>query len=242
MIDLKLRNGSGQYVIEGNVTNQPGPYRVSIGRTEAVGADYVFTGVSQATVMIRDNAGNAETLSEVQPGVYQTVALRGVEGRTYSLNINFGGNTFTAVSTMPHMVNLDSLYIESVYNFSKMVKAVVPLFTDPVGQGNSYRWNETINGVLDKSLYYQNDDFTDGRTSTFSLLQPDPDSTLRSKDHVDVEMQCIDKDIYKYWFSVDQSSTGEGGTMAANPVTNIKGGALGYFSAHTSQIKTIIVQ
>jgi hypothetical protein len=242
VIDLKLRDASGKYVIEGNVTNLPGPYQVTIGKTGAVTSDYSLQGVSQANVSIRDNSGNADTLLEVQPGVYQTKSLQGVEGRTYYLNISVGGSTFTASSEMPYRVNLDSLYVVTVFNFSKTVKAVVPVYTDPVGQGDSYRFNETINGVLDKTLYYSNDDFTDGKTSTFDLLRPDPDSTLHVKDNVSVEMQCIDKAIYKYWYSLDQSSTGDGSTMAANPVTNITGGALGYFSAHTSQTKSLVVQ
>ena len=242
VVNLNLKNASGKYVVEGNVTNLPGPYQVTIGKTGEVTSDYVFQGVGGATVSIRDNVGNGETLLEVQPGVYQTQSLQGVEGRTYYLSILVDGKTYSASSVMPHQVNLDSLYIVDVYNFSKMVKAVVPVFTDPVGQGNSYRFNETINGVLDKTIFYQNDDFSDGKTSTNSLLRPDPDSTLHVKDNVSVEMQCIDKEVYKYWYSVDQSSTGDGGTMASNPVTNITGGALGYFSAHTSQTKSIVVK
>jgi hypothetical protein len=242
LVDLNLKNASGKYVIEGNVTNLPGPYQVRIGKTGEVTSDYVFQGVGGATVSIRDNTGNGEALLEVQPGVYQTQSLQGVEGRTYYLSILVGGSTFTSSSVMPHQVDLDSLYIVDVNNFSKMVKAVVPVFTDPVGKGNSYRLNETINGVLDKTLFYLNDDFTDGKLSNFSLLRPDPDSTLHIKDNVSVEMQCIDKEVYKYWYSVDQSSTGDGGTTASNPVTNITGGALGYFSAHTSQTKSMLVK
>lgn len=242
VIDLHLNNDSGKYVIEGNITNLPGPYQVTVGKTGEVNADFVNSGVSGANVSVRDDAGNSEVLKEVQTGVYQGSVLQGVEGRTYYLSVTVGGNSYMASSLMPHRVNLDSLYIVNVYNFSKMVKAVVPVFTDPVGQGNCYRFNETINGVLDKNLYYQNDDYTDGRTSSFSLLRPDPDSTLHINDKVDVEMQCIDKAMYKYWFSVDQSSTGNGGTLASNPVTNISGGALGYFSAHTSQTRSILVK
>jgi len=242
VIDLHLNNESGKYVIEGNITDLPGPYQVKVGKTGEVNTDYVFSGVSGANVSVKDDAGNAEVLTEVHTGVYQGTVLRGVEGRTYYLSVSVGGNNYMASSVMPHRVSLDSLYIVDVYNFSKMVKAVVPVFTDPAGQGNCYRFNETINGVLDKYLYYQNDDYTDGRTSSFSLLRPDPDSTLHGNDKVDVEMQCIDKAMYKYWFSVDQSSTGGGGTLAANPVTNISGGAMGYFSAHTSQTKSIIVK
>jgi len=41
---------------------------------------------------------------------------------------------------------------------------------------------------------------------------------------------------------MDQSSLGNGSNLAANPVTDIVGGALGYFSAHTSQTRSIIVK
>ena len=242
VINLNLKDSAGKYVIEGNVTDQSGPYQVSISQVGKVTDDYVFQGVSQADVSIRDNAGNQETLQEMQPGIYQTTALAGMAGRTYYLNITLGNAHFTASSTMPVRVPLDSLYIEEVFNFSKMVKAVVPVFTDPPGHGNCYRFNETINGTLDKYLYYQNDDFSDGRQSTWSLLRPDPDSTLHLNDQVAVEMQCIDYPIYKYWYSMDQSSLGDGSNLAGNPVTNIQGGALGYFSAHTSQTKFIVVK
>ncbi|HVU95534.1 MAG TPA: DUF4249 domain-containing protein [Puia sp.] len=242
VINLNLRTAPPKYIIEGNVTNLPGPYQVKISQTEAVNSTGAFNGVSHANVTIKDDAGNAETLQETQPGIYQTTALQGIEGQTYHLTITTGQNTFTATSTMPHSVNLDSLYTEQVYNFSKMVIAVVPLFTDPVGKGNNYRFNQTINGNLDKTLYGETDDFTDGKQSTWSLLRPDPDSTLHAGDRVDIEMQCIDRPNYDYWFSVDQASTGSSdGSQPGNPKTNIIGGALGYFSAHTSQTKTLVI-
>lgn len=242
VIHLDLNDAGVKYVVEGNITNKPGPYKVTIGKTGKVEEEYSFNGVSQATVTVRDNAGNMETLQETQPGIYQTATLAGVEGRTYYLNITVGNHSFTSSSVMPRQVNLDSLYTREVFNFSKTVLVVVPVFTDPIEKGNCYRFNQTINGNLDKTIYYQNDDFTNGKESTWPLLRPDPDSTLHVKDLVDIEMQCIDAPIYKYWYSVDQSSTGNGQGIPANPVTNIQGGALGYFSAHTSQTKSIIIK
>ncbi|HEY4062854.1 MAG TPA: DUF4249 domain-containing protein [Puia sp.] len=243
VIDLKLNNASGKYVIEGNVTDLAGPYTVTIGQTGSVTSEYSFNGVSQAAVVIRDNAGNSETLQEKSPGVYQTAVLSGVEGRTYYLSISLGGQRFTSSSVMPYRVNLDSIYVASVMNFDKSVRAVVPVFKDPPETGNSYRINQTIDGVLDKTLYYENDDFINGRTNSMALLRPDPDSTLHTGDRVDIEMQCIDPAVYQYWFSLDESSLGNNNSnLPANPVTNIQGGALGYFSAHTSQTKTLVVK
>jgi hypothetical protein len=242
VIDLKVRNADAQYVIEANITDQPGPYTITISRTDTFSSSYQFQGVGGANVSLQDDAGNSETLKETQPGIYQTSTLTGVEGRTYSLHITANGHVFTSSSTMPARVNFDSLYVREIINISKTVKAAVPIFTDPRGQGNSYRFNQYINGRLDKALYYQNDDFSDGLRSTFALLQPDPDSTLRPNDQVEVDMQCIDKPMYKYWFSLDQSANGNGASIPSNPVTNIQGGALGYFSAHTSQRRSLLVK
>lgn len=242
VINMDFKDVTGKYVIEGNVTDLAGPYTVTISQVGKVENDYSFTGVSQATVAISDNAGNNETLQEVQPGIYQTSTLAGVEGRTYNLNITLGNNTFTASSTMPQRVNLDSLYIKRVFNFSKTVLAVVPVFTDPPQQGNWYRFNQYINGVLDKTLYYEDDDFSNGQVNSWPLLRPSADSTLHVNDQVNVEMECIDRPMYEYWYSADQSATGNGASIPSNPVTNIQGGALGYFSAHTSQTKSIIVK
>jgi Domain of unknown function (DUF4249) len=242
VINLPLTEATGKYVIEGNVTDLPGTDSVTISQVGSVTANYSFVGVGHATVTISDNAGNIETLQEAQPGVYKTSAITGVEGRTYNLNITLGNNTFTASSTMPYKVNLDSLYLKSVFNFSKEVLCVVPAFTDPPQQGNWYFFNQTINGVLDKTLYYLNDDFSNGQVNSWPLMRSSPDSTLHVNDQVSIEMQCIDHPMYQYWYSADQSATGNGASIPSNPVTNIVGGALGYFSAHTSQTKSIIVK
>ena len=54
-------------------------------------------------------------------------------------------------------------------------------------------------------------------------------------------MQCIDNAVYKYWFSLNQSATGTSQSASpANAVSNISGGALGYFSVHTVESKTVV--
>ncbi|MEO6219108.1 MAG: DUF4249 domain-containing protein, partial [Ginsengibacter sp.] len=69
------------------------------------------------------------------------------------------------------------------------------------------------------------------------------DEKIMSGDTILLDMQCIDAAVYKYWFSLNQSATGNSQSASpANAVTNINGGALGYFSAHTLQTKSVIVQ
>jgi hypothetical protein len=55
-------------------------------------------------------------------------------------------------------------------------------------------------------------------------------------------MQCIAPAVFKYLYSLDQGASGGNNSASpANPVTNIEGGALGYFSVHTIESKTMVV-
>lgn len=55
-------------------------------------------------------------------------------------------------------------------------------------------------------------------------------------------MLCISPEVYKYWYSLNAGATGGNNAASpANPVSNISGGALGYFSAQTAQTKYIDV-
>jgi len=83
-------------VVEGQITDQPGPYTVRLTRT----ADYSYKTLNLletgAVVSIEDNQGNRETLREQAPGgVYQTRVggIQGVAGRTYKLTIQTKSGT-----------------------------------------------------------------------------------------------------------------------------------------------------
>ncbi|GAB3336045.1 hypothetical protein GCM10027299_45670 [Larkinella ripae] len=77
-------------VVEGMITDQPGPYSVKLTQT----SDYSFAGLnlitSGATVTLTDNLGNQEVLQETpNTGVYQTRkdGMQGVAGRSYKISI-----------------------------------------------------------------------------------------------------------------------------------------------------------
>ena len=67
---------------------------------------------------------------------------------------------------------------------------------------------------------------------------------IKPRDNVFVEMQCISNTCYIYYNSLDQQSGAGpgGGTAPSNPPSNIVGGALGIFSAHTVQRKTVTIR
>ncbi len=240
VINIDLKDVDKKYVIEGIVNDGPGPYTVKISQTKNFSDDNNFATISGAQVIISDNTGVTDTLRETSNGSYTTSRITGVQGRTYNLLVNIGGSSFSASSTMPAKVMLDSIYITTIDFFGNTVKSLIPAFTDPKNVKNNYHFEQWKNGILDKTLFSQNDEFSDGKVNSRPLITEDIDSAFKSNDIARLEMQCVDDNVYNYWTSLEQS-TGSG-TAPANPVSNIKGGALGYFSAHTSEIREIVVK
>ena len=84
----ELKKYENLLVIDGTITNEPGPYevRISISSRAQDGEFNVYPG---AQVNILDDQGNEEVLTEVSPGIHQTDpdGIQGVIGRKYRIII-----------------------------------------------------------------------------------------------------------------------------------------------------------
>ncbi|WP_293908279.1 DUF4249 domain-containing protein [Sphingobacterium sp. UBA5670] len=243
-IDIDLNNSDPQIVIEGAITDQPGPYYVKISKSVNFSEPNSYPPVSGAYVTITDNNGNIDVLTEIEAGLYQTNTTLGIPGNTYNLNVSIDQVDYFATSTMPQKVMLDSLQFELWSGPDGDDNYVtIPVYTDPPTLGNSYRFIMTINGVKDDTYYVDNDIIGNGVTNTRALINPDTDIALN--DTVEFEMRCIDTQTYVYFNTLSQISGGgpNGGVTPSNPPNNITGGrALGIFSAYTTQTLTQQVQ
>ncbi len=247
VIDLDLNSAEKKYVIEAVLTDIPGQAKVTLTQTKDFDEDNTFPGIDGATVTITENGGPTTTLVRTSAGVYEAPALTGVSGRTYTLSLTAPtGEVFTAVSTMPQKVLMDTIYASDEFFFGENLKVINVEHPDPIGLGNSYRYIQYVNGQRKTAIQIRNDEYSDGRKINSKLFDfddnDDDEDKIKSGDQIRVDFLCIDPVIYKYWFSLIRSATG-GSQQAtpANPVTNVKGGALGYFSAHTFHSKTMIV-
>jgi len=243
VINLNLQNSAPQYVIEGNVTDQPGPYTVTITKSVSFTQDNVYPAVSGAIVVITDNTANVtDTLKETTPGNYNTSILAGVSGHQYSLYVNAASNIFTSSSTMPPAVSLDSLYAQ-VNSFRGNDYQLVPVYTDPApiqGKLNYYHFVEIKNDSAIAAIYIRNDELISNQKITQPLNGGEGGSPIIAGDNVTIYLERIDSAIYQYFYGLQQSGNSNSASPA-NPVSNITGGCLGYFSAHTSSSKSIIV-
>ena len=97
-IDLDLKDNADKLVIEAEIDNEPGPYKVRISRS----ATYNSTGdripYNVSLITISDNQGTIDTLRKANDGLYLTNHIQGKLGNTYYLNVIDQGNSYSAVS------------------------------------------------------------------------------------------------------------------------------------------------
>ncbi len=241
VIDVNVRDADRRYVIEGVVTDKPERHYVKITTTQNLSDNNNFPGVRDAAVSVTDESGTSFVFVEEEDGVYKSVhSFAGVSGSIYTLTVDINGERFTAVSTMPHKVEMDTMYITEEFLFGQVRKAANIAYRDPQGERNYYRFIQFIEGMRYNRVFVTNDEYTDGNAVTDKLRTPsdDEDHQIEAGDTVTVHALCMDKANNDYWVSfLSSGATGGGGTASpANPTTNIQGGALGYFSAHTLQV------
>jgi len=242
-INIDLNSSDTKVVIEAEINNRNQSW-VKISKTLNFSQSNNFPNVENATVTIADDAGNSTQLTHTANGVYTSNNLAGVAGRIYTLTVLAEGKTYTAQSIMPNLVNLDTVvFIPGQFGppTADTTFAVLPIYIDPAAFGNSYRFVQTLNGEKDPAFLIANDNINNGGINqrpifSFEYLPERGDTLI-------LEMQSINTAAYDYFNSLNQSA-GEGpggGATPANPVSNLQGGALGYFSAYSSLIKTYIV-
>ncbi len=243
VIQLDLGSSTPQLVIQGNVYNEPGPYEVQISKTVNFDALNIYPAVTNATVTINDNAGQSEVLSQTTDGTYVTSKLEGIIGRTYTLTVKVDEKTYTASSTIPNPVDIDTIYYKnSLFGGSELIAL------DFINRPDKENYYRVIHFVNDKratgfSVFSENtDQVTRISYSFMSTSSTDTISTpkLKKGDRIDVWFECIDKGVFDYF----RSANSEGGQNAspANPVSNISNGALGYFNACSVSKRLIIYQ
>ncbi|GAB2801733.1 hypothetical protein GCM10027275_54830 [Rhabdobacter roseus] len=148
--DNKLDVRPAGIVVQGFVSNQPGPYQIQINTPAQYEYSSLSFGVRGASVYITDDLGQREDLIELPtPGVYQTRNLLGQTGRTYQLHIVANGKTYESKPELLRAVSsIEKVYSESYRNVNPITRQdqlggwrVYIDTKDAPEQGNYYRWN-----------------------------------------------------------------------------------------------------
>jgi hypothetical protein len=243
VVNVDYKDNQSLIAIEGNITNEAGPYYVKIIKSISLQDTGSYPTIDNAIVSIGDNAGNNETLISQGKGMYRTSTLNGTEGRTYTLTIQAENKLYTAQSTMPQFVPFDSIKVETLTVFGDTEYNLIPAYNDPVAKGNNYRFVLSVNNKLINQHFIQNDEVKNGVANTQRLEINDEDLKLKPGDLVSITMQCVDKNAASFYTTLAQmaDSGPGGGTTPNNPPNNISNEALGLFSAHTEETRTVVI-
>lgn len=235
VIDVDLNDADQKVVVEGIILRGDTIQRVRVTKTQNFDESTPPPVVNNAVVTVVDNLGNAASFTSVGNGWYELTSYPGVEGRTYTLSVVVDGVTYSGSSTMPNYQPLADLYVDFYPFGADTLISVVPAHFDEGGVQNFFQFHVYRNGERDKGIYIQDDQFTDGNL----VIQPLFVSDVEMQDTVRVDFFCIDKPVHSYFnqLSINSSSS----ATPANPVSNMSGGCMGYFSARTFDSKTVVV-
>ena len=252
-IDVDLETGETLLVVDGWITDQPGPQTITLSTTSPYFEDGATPRKSGAEISITDSAGNVELLFETAPGVYASSEdFVGVVGRKYFLNIQLENDVFQAETEIRRPAQIDSLtQVHKEKGMMNKEGIYVQYFgPEAEGVGDFYRFRIFRNDQLlnkPKDLVVVQDRLSDGAYFYETQLHSEP---FEVSDKVVIENWSITEDAYFFYAEMkDQISNGG---MFADPIanvrTNIKSApgndltAVGYFGGASVVRKELIIE
>lgn len=246
VIEFELDESAPQLVVEATVPESEYA-EVVLSKTVNVNATNGGEKITGAMVVLEDEKGNSETLEEITPGRYRSSHIKGEPKASYKLRIETADDQIQEITSedrMPNPVPISRLRVREsnmpdINGLPVPEWEVVVEYNDPVNERNYYRFVEYVNGKV-TAHYVENDNFNNGTKSKSFLTSCD--RKLVPGDTVTVEMQSISKAVYDYFYGFSLLNNITQGSSVVNPVTNVSGAKLGYFSAHTVNRKSIVVK
>jgi len=183
--------------------------------------------------------------------------IKGEEGKSYQLEIQWSGKSFNSVTTIPvASKTVDSLWWEPVPGLPDTSKNVFlkAKVTDPVGFGNYIRYftrvnqgpflpglNSVFDDLLINGITY--DVTVDRGVDRNADLNFDEYGYFRKGDTVTLKFCNIDKATYDFWRTTEFSyqSIGNPFSSPTKIIGNISNGALGYFGGYAVGNHTLVI-
>ena len=181
--EFNTTEGDNLLVVNGSITQGPGPYELRLSRTTKFGTGPTAP-VSGAQITIFDDTGRQESYFETEPGLYLSLGntVCGQGGSTYFIEIRTDENTIyrSYSETLPPLMQADRIYYELVKETSMneignpIENRYIKIFVDtPVkkeGKDGWFRWR-----MIDT---YTVTDLTcgplDAPTTCYITEEPDP--------------------------------------------------------------------
>ncbi|WP_046245389.1 DUF4249 domain-containing protein [Hymenobacter terrenus] len=258
VIDVDIPEGQPLLVVDGAVTDQPGPYLVKLTKTVPYFDEQALPPVPGAVLTISDNEGNREILREQAPGVYATNTFRGKIGNRYTLTIQAEGEEYQAETEIRRTPPIDSIRAEFREETTLDEEGYYVLYYGPElpGIGDYYRFKVFRNGRLlnrPSDLFVRSDELVDSRyIGAFELNNNQgEEETFELGDSIRVEMNSLPRDYY-FFLNEVVTQLNNSGLFAAPPAnvrTNVRNvqpksprKAVGYFAGYTVRQDSLVIK
>ena len=246
VVDVEVQDGPIRLVVEASLDwekGTPGNVQSIRLRTSTPFFDTnSLTNVTGATVTVTNNVSSEEFVFEDQNnGEYLTTSFEPVLGQSYTLQIQYNGETYRATETMTSVTEITNVFQDRIDGFDDEELEVHVVFTDPIEEGNNYLFRFERRGDLLPDLEVAEDEFINGNEIDWWYeIEEDEDQNIlpfMPGDIVDIEMYGISRDYYDY-IKILISQLGGVGLFEATPVavrgncineTNPENYAFGYF-------------
>jgi hypothetical protein len=246
IINVDLNDAAPHIVIEGLITDKPGPYSITISKSGSFFNQPDLPFVSDAVVIITNNVGSTDSLKEVKPGVYLASNTVGAPGRSYTLKVISDNIEYSGSTTMFSHVEIDSLILSKSTsrhfdygdNSRDEIDAEIDCYFSDPPEKNFYRIRVFDNDTLRTDNYRLFDDqYTNGQVIGLHVTRAKADHSYRA------ELYSLDKLTFGFYRTLEDlvHSNPVFGSTPANPTTNLSNGALGYFGACAVSSRTIFV-
>lgn len=261
VVDAQIESGTQPIVVLSTSLN----YFVSIDTSDL---NKSFVRNAKVTLSDGSKTSTLKLFEQVLPGGFKYVyytndpsnpagAIIGTFGKSYKLTVDFNGQTYTSITTVPILAKkIDSSFYKIVPNrpVTDSFRIISAKITDPPGLGNYIRYFTKVNSqqFLPGSTSVFDDNVIDGKTYTVDIPRG-VDKNFPSErknygffkkgDTVLIKYSNIDKATYDFWRTWEYTYQSVGNPFSSPGVVigNVSNGALGAFCGYANSFNQIII-
>lgn len=220
VIDIDLPSSDSKLVIDASIEW----FKGSIGNEQEIklslSAPYFESEIppaNEAQVTITDSNNNIYTfIEDGLTGIYKNNTFNPVLNETYTLNIVFEGETFTATETLISVSPIEDVEQNDNGGFSGEETELKAFYTDPEDEENYYFFEFRSDIIEIPSLEVYRDEFVNGNRIFGFYSEED----LEIGDLVNIRIHGVSERFYDFMFILlQQNSEESGGPFETQPAT-----------------------
>ncbi|MEO1012216.1 MAG: DUF4249 domain-containing protein [Bacteroidota bacterium] len=177
------------------------PFFDTTGNTAVTGASVRVLNDSDGTEFVFADQGNGE---------YNTDTFIPILNQSYTLEIQYNGDTYSATETMMAVTDITEINQTRENGFDEDALEVNIIFTDPAEEGNAYLFRFQEEGDLLPDLEEFNDEFVNGNQIEwyYEKESEDDEEEFVPGDVIDIDFHGISEDYHNYMRILIEQSGG----------------------------------